>query len=384
MLFTLAYGDRPPCSLNGALQGTLCKCYPPWSGEDCGVLDERPGLVAYGASPDLWSWGGNVINGGSDGSHHLFVAEMEGHCNLTTWTFNSACVHATSTTGPMGPYTRTSTAVPIFCHNPQVLSLPDGTLAMFHIGPGTSSQPQENCSTAAAAAGGDDFPALSAPPSQHGGSSLHLASSVAGPWVPSTTPPPSCNNPAPMLHPNGTLFLVCDSNTLYSAPGIGGPWALVTTWSTPNGGPWGAYEDAFLWLDARGAWHMLFHVWTNQVESQCVNATVSAHAFSSDGLQWFVGEHQPYNTSVAFTDGHVEISPTRERPKLVFAGDGVTPLFLVNGAVTGGSSCFPHWCSRCKLLLKSYTLILPLGEAGERVAHSARMKQQQSENTVEG
>jgi hypothetical protein len=115
---------------------------------------------------------------------------------------------------------------------------------------------------------------------------------------------------------------------------------------------------------------MLFHVWSEAVEAQCVNATVSAHAFSSDGLQWHFGAAQPYNTTVAFADGRpTEISPTRERPKLLFAQDGVTPLFLLNGAVTGGGgACFPHWCSRCKELQKSYTLIVPLGAAGERAA----------------
>lgn len=144
----------------------------------------------------------------------------------------------------------------------------------------------------------------------------------------------------------------------------------MTTWVTPNGEPLGGYEDAFLWLDARGAWHMLFHVWSSKVESQCVNATVSAHGYSTDGLEWFIGGKQPYNTSVAFMNGHVEISPTRERPKLLFAEDGVTPLFIVNGAVTGGSSCLPHWCSHCKIQHKTYTLILPLGEAGERAART--------------
>ena len=361
----------PPCSLNGALQGGACVCDAPWTGAHCELLDQRPGAVAYGAEPDLWSWGGNVI-AGSDGAHHLYVAEMEGHCNLTTWTYNSACVHAVSTAGVLGPYTRAATAVPIFCHNPQTIVLRDGTYAMFHIGPGTSSQPQENCSAAPASRAAA---AAAAAPAAPRGSSLHLASDLAGPWLPSATPPPSCNNPAPMIHPNGTYFLVCDSHSLYRAPGIAGPWALAATWSTPAGGPDGGYEDAFLWIDARGAWHMLFHVWNKNIEDQCANATVSAHGYSSDGLQWFIGETQPYNTSVAFADGRPsEISPTRERPKLILAADNATPLFLVNGAVTGGSTCLPHWCSHCKIVLKTYTLIVPLGEAGERAARERGSK----------
>lgn len=363
LALTAAAAQSPPCNLNGApLPGGACACFPPWLGAQCGTLDVRPGAVAYGADASLWTWGGNVVLA-ADGTHHLFVAEMEGHCTLAVWSFNSACVHAVSTTGPLGPYARVGLAVPRFCHNPQVLALADGSFALFHIGDGASSQPQQNCSSPARAP-----PAQRSGSGSGAGSSLHLAATLGSPWLPSATPPPSCNNPAPMRHANGTLFLVCDSRALWRAPGIAGPWARVATWE-PSGGPAGAYEDAFLWIDARGAWHMLFHVWSSDVQPQCTNATVSAHAFSEDGLTWHFSPSQPYNTTVAFASGRAtEVSPTRERPKLLFAADGATPLFLLNGAVTGGESCLPKWCSHCKMLLKTYTLIVPLGDAGGRAA----------------
>jgi hypothetical protein len=182
-----------------------------------------------------------------------------------------------------------------------------------------------------------------------------------------------------MLHPNGTLYLFCDSSVLFRSESIAGPWAHVWTWSPESaGGPVGGYEDGFLWLDRRGAWHALFHVWdTHSLVNQthCVTSTVSAHGFSADGLSWHVGSEQPYNTTVAFAGGGrpSEISPTRERPKLLFAADGVTPLFLFNGAVTGwqGGACAEPWCSSCKRLSKSYTLVVPLGQAGEEAAARA-------------
>ena len=339
-------------------------CDAPWLGADCGLLDERPGAIAYGAAPTLYTWGGNVVQDDA-GTFHLIVAEMQGfNCTLNTWQQNSACVHATAASA-MGPFERQRVAVGTWCHNPQMLTLPDGTLALFHIGDGTGGS-SSNCSAAvaAAAATGDAAAVRGAAP---GGSTLHLAATPAGPWTPAAHAPPSCNNPAPLLHPNGTLYLLCDSATLWRAPSIDGPWARVWTWvPEAGGGPAGGYEDGFVWLDKRGAWHSLYHVWdthdlTNQ--TQCVNSTVSAHAFSEDGLAWFVGKAQPYNTTVTFADGRpAEISPTRERPKLFFARDGVTPLFLYNGAVAmDGRPCAAPWCSSCKRGDKSYTLVVPLG-----------------------
>ena len=192
-----------------------------------------------------------------------------------------------------------------------------------------------------------------------------------GPWVPSSHTPPSCNNPAPLRHPNGTLFLLCGSTTLYSSPSIDGPWPPGWTWSPESGGgPNGGYEDGFMWIDKRGSWHSLYHVWDmNDFENRthCANSTVSAHAYSEDGLHWFVGELQPYNSTVTFADGRpAEISPTRERPKLFFDSDGVTPLYLFNGAVMKGEdeTCAEPWCSSCKRTFKSYTLVVPLGHDG--------------------
>ena len=37
---------------------------------------------------------------------------------------------------PSGPYKYVDTAVGVWCHNPQVVTLPDGTYAMTHIGMG--------------------------------------------------------------------------------------------------------------------------------------------------------------------------------------------------------------------------------------------------------
>ena len=165
-----------------------------------------------------------------------------------------------------------------------------------------------------------------------------------------------------MVHPNGTLYLLCGSVALYSAPALKGPWQHVTSLDAAHpGGPSGAYEDGFLYMDPRGGWHALFHVYeeVQPAPPTCANATVSAHAFSADGLTWFTSAAQPYDTAVKFADGSALISPTKERPKLLFGADG-EPAVLYNGAVGGPSPCAPWWCSRCKILEWTFTLATPL------------------------
>jgi len=357
---TASAQETPPCSLNGApaADGT-CACFGPWSGGDCSILrtGATPAASGYGLQPPLRSaWGGNVLPDAS-GVYHLFVAEMSSNCSLSDWERSSFVTHATSTS-PLGPFLRQggAPAIGVWSHNPQVAQLRDGTFAIFHIGPGEGGSPP-NCSWPSRSGAG------SAPASGASGSTVHTAPALDGPWVPYPAfGVPSCNNPAPLLHPNGTLFLLCDSKVLFRAPSLSGPWVQVQQLPAPRNAPLGAYEDGFIWIDPRGNWHALFHVWSSAVPSPytCVNANVSAHAFSSDGLSWHYSPRQPYNTTVALDDGSSFITPTRERPKLLFGADG-EPTFLYNGAVKDMEGCPPLWCSRCKVVSNhTFNLVVPL------------------------
>jgi hypothetical protein len=287
------------------------------------------------------------------------------NCTLAAWGRNSLITHATAA-APEGPYARQGTAVGVWGHNPQVLRLRDGTYALFHIGTGVGGSP-ENCSwpgaaRAAPSGGGGGGGGGGGSGSAAGGATVHVAASLDGPWSPFPGLPP-CNNPAPLLHPNGTLFLACNSDSLLAAPGLAGPWSAVRAPSFVNrsaGAPVGAYEDAFLWVDPRGAWHALFHVYAEVVEPTCASSNVSAHAFSEDGVTWHYSPLQPYTTTVTLTDGTSFITPTRERPKLLFGADG-EPTHLFNGAVRDIQTCAPHWCSHCKMESQhTFTLVTPL------------------------
>jgi hypothetical protein len=93
---------------------------------------------------------------------------------------------------------------------------------------------------------------------------------------------------------------------------------------------------------------------------KCAGATVSAHAFSLDGIVWCWSGEQPYGNEVLLVGGGSKRYATRERPKVLLQ-NGI-PTHLTNGVVDvpycgrSNSTCAP-----CKT--KGYqtrTLVVPL------------------------
>ena len=332
--------DDVDCSLSGSCTAGMCACFPPWTGSpNCESLAFAPTPVLRGFPHPLspgrneTTWGGSIVKDSVGGSYHMFVAEMMNECPLNTWGQNSRCTHATSDT-PEGPYTFADVSVTNWCHNPAIVvqDHADGshTWALFHIGTGDGGATQ-NCSAhapAAVLADGVVRPAA--------GATLHTAPGPAGPWTP-VPGLPSCNNPAPFLATNGTWFVVCDGFTLYSAPAVTAPWTRVASISSTNGNPLpGNYEDPLFWIDARGNFHIIYHVYRTGGASahNCTpgndGAVVSGHYFSRDGFTWRAAGVSPYGNVIDLADGSQQLLTTRERPKFIFnaAGD---PTHLSNG-----------------------------------------------------
>jgi len=164
-----------------------------------------------------------------------------------------------------------------------------------------------------------------------------------------------CNNPAPWVHPNGTIYIVCGGN-LKKAENIHGPWATVTSFSH-SGGPEGHYEDPYLYTDKRG-FHLFYHVYNYADRQDCTHATVSAHVYSEDGYTWHANPVQPFTTQVEVDgQGNVTVS-TRERPKLYFDKSGqMTHLF--NGVCSATQCPSEQPCVDCKSTHWDYTLAQP-------------------------
>ena len=138
-----------------------------------------------------------------------------------------------------GPYTFVDVAVNTWAHNAAPIQLPDGTFAIIHIGTGTGGPDGGNNCTpsiaveAKATSNNNNDNKMSSfskalrassvteaelqarleadameAASSEGGSTIHIAKSLDGPWSPLQTTLGACNNPAPWVHPNGTIYVL--------------------------------------------------------------------------------------------------------------------------------------------------------------------------------
>jgi len=245
---------------------------------------------------------------------------MTNGCPLSHWGKNSRVDHGVSDS-ITGPYKFDSVAIPTWAHNPATIRLKDGTYAIVHIGDGAGAENGgDNCTgldMSLASLGHVTMSQWSSSRSAPG-STIHVSKTLDGPWTAlADNTLGSCNNPAPWVHVNGTIFIVCGNNMLRSE-NIYGPWKGVATFSHSMG-PVGTYEDPYLYITSRG-FHLLYHVYNTQENPphghECTNSTVSAHAFSTDGLTWHMSKDQPYGTQIPLSTGETVTVATRERPKV--------------------------------------------------------------------
>merc|ERR1711988_972486 len=119
-------------------------------------------------------------------------------------------------------------ALPREAHNASPIRTKDGLWYIFHIG-----------------SAGDS-----------GSTFLHYSEQPGGPWK--ALESIECNNPAPMLHNNGTLYVGCNNGgfqILRSSErvrGVHGTWSHVATMEFPDtwgkASPYLKNEDPYLWM----------------------------------------------------------------------------------------------------------------------------------------
>jgi hypothetical protein len=135
------------------------------------------------------------------------------------------------------------------------------------------------------------------------GPEVIVADSVNGPWtsVDGTTPG---GNPAPLFH-NGAFYATTQhTSNIVTSTSLGGPWTVFANITVP----WvtkGRREDPFMWIDKRGAWHIINHAYDTSQHDHCGSSTLSAHQFSPDGVEWHmvVPNVEPYGHTVHYDDG---------------------------------------------------------------------------------
>jgi len=314
-------------------------CEPTWVGVDCGVLNLLPAPTNTGFNLNLSSsWGGGVLYDNTQGIYHMYMALMENHCGLDTWTQNSAIAHAIGKT-PLGPFLYQDTIIPAFAHNPQPFQAPDGTYLIFHIGCGDNPPSSlQNCTNGTTPNGMPEKVRSKRDATPCWAVRVLSATSLDGPWTdnylfspPSGQEwPKSTDNPSAYFFPNGSVMIMFRSWFMLNAT-TPQSWIGVATannWTGPYHVPSAPIftvnqEDPYLWRNKNGYFHALYHTQ--------VAGPAGRHAYSLDGVNWTLSATPAYNTTIQFEDGTSWTYQRRERPQLHFDPVSGLPSVLYNG-----------------------------------------------------
>ena len=348
------------CNLNGicSLASRTCVCDQPWSGVRCGVLSYAPTPITakdiYNQSNPSNTWGGPIVGPEEDGKYHAFIP----HYNKGKLFGAKHILHGTADDieGPYSWSTMTSVAGGI---NPAFLVFPN------------------------ASDGGKSVYSLWVR------GKIHVSDSASGPFrvLEGVSYPNAPNaNPAPIYH-NGAFYLTTQhTNTVWTRahllPDLADPdggWVVFAQISH-EGVPAGVTpEDPFMYVDARGNWHIINHAYDVNQTTNCGASALSLHFFSSDGKAWRCSTREPYGHTVLFDDGSNHTYTTLERPYLHFDAAGkMTHLVLAADLTTGDEGCAsrpwprkgpppygPTACTNCKYEDHAGTIVVKLKYGAE-------------------
>lgn len=325
------------CTFNGHCQpsgtGTRCACTKPWNGPHCGSLDLAPvdrAVLGYRGKnatdgSNVSTWGAAMLSD-SAGTWHGWASEMTNGCGIHSWQSNSQIIHLTAQS-PYGPYTRRGVVWPTFAHEPDVVRGPAGewvmTFSAFDMN-GTGA-----CTNCTAGTTSPDTPWIGCGSKHSFKQMLAIASNPQGPWqafeIPQLTTAWDWNTALTILPNRSAVALIRGGMTWFAKD-----FANASSW-VPVGGhkgqplpDCGDTEDPYVWQDLNGRYHAVLHNMSPRDPAFC-----GIHAFSEDGAQWACGG-LAYSNNVSFTDGTSEVFPRRERPHLLFDGEG-TIIALSNG-----------------------------------------------------
>jgi hypothetical protein len=269
-------------------------------------------------------WGGSLIRVGD--IYHLFASRWPRATGFPAgYREHSEIVWATSTT-PQGPYTFREVVLPgrggewwdgKMCHNPKVVKA-GSTYVLYYIGSRIGS-PLRKVGYA-------------------------WSSSIAGPWQRRDEPLPlgeDANNPAPCIHPDGSLLLAYRDLNLHMhiarADAFDADYRIVAEDIFPDGrleDPDLAFIDDQYYLTVEDNAGIL----TGHVRH-------GAQLISDDGLTW--RKNKPvrvYTHTIQFEDGASLTVDRRERPELVDARREIKGLSEPTHLVTGVWDGDQAWC----------------------------------------
>ena len=362
------------CSLGGecGAASSTCVCDAWWTGPRCDLLNLAPPVTPNDGlqQAGYFSWGGHALSdNASPPTYHGFFSFMCRHATLGEWTTKSSIWRATSPQ-PQGPFALAEMVVQPWSHNAMIARTNDAAFpyALYQIGDAVTDpsewQPCFNASeastefAAAAAAAAVPAPARASSARSGGGDAnsvyVRTAPTLEGPWtsldgndtaVPFIFPPGggatavNGGNPAPFFFDNGTVLMFFSANPCPPgwgniSPGNNCIWvARGESWR----GPFTALplpvthpesEDAFVFRDPRGAFHLLTNV--NNDHTRCAaGVPCGGHAWSEDGLTFSNLTIGAFGPIITFANGTVWRNAYVERPQVLQAEDGTPVAFYV-------------------------------------------------------
>jgi len=154
-----------------------------------------------------------------------------------------------------------------------------------------------------------------------------VADSITGPWTRSDKAVIHASNPAPLVRPDGSLYVFCrlrDSDDVnrgvaYTAPSYKGPYTALENGDNllPNGGQ---LEDPTIWW-ANNQYNIVLNDWQGHATGVFKNG---AQYFSKDGVHYTLVSRTPvFTKKVPFDDGTTVTFSRRERPFIYVDDKGV-------------------------------------------------------------
>lgn len=296
-----------------------------------------------------------------NGTYWMYSAEMGYFCGINTWLSNSIVVMAKATkfTSNGIPYKferiKGDAAIisPLFSHEPtgtRALNTGEYVIYLSSIyPPPTNVYPCTGCSEGESL---DCDPMIPRNWDSIIPTVMIYSSSPDGPWSDPveimTQDQYIDSNLATYIFPNGSMVGIGRADAIYV-------WH-AENWKKPNTYKYTALtlpdnccgEDPYIWFDERyNVFHIIWHGggWDDPF---------GIHTWSTDnGYTWHnIPNVMAYQNNVQFTDNTSFSFQRRERPHLIMAKDGYTPLALTNAVENGGMDCD-----------YSHTLVQPLNQS---------------------
>ena len=347
------------CSLGGTCAQSVCSCDPWWTGPTCALLNLAPAASdKLGLQVDGYhSWGGHALPDTS-GTYHGFFSFMCNHSTLNDWTTKSSIWRATASR-PEGPFTLASMVAQPWSHNAMIVANPAGGYLLWQIGTAVTPPSEwapcyENTTSAAPGAGSSEYPTS---PSKVGGVwtgqiFVRSAPELAGPWtlvdaggihLNATGTWADANganggNPAVVIFPNGTTLLYFTATPCPPGWGAVAPNCIGLARADNWSGPYTVIapepitrpesEDAAVFKDPRGNYHMLTNVGTYHIRC-AIGEPCGGHAWSRDALAWSNLTIGAFGPVIRFTNGSYWHTSYVERPQVLQSADGTPTTFYV-------------------------------------------------------